>query len=140
MTRPVLALVLRLARAAPSAFRHDPLFRTAAIGAVLAALMVLGEAGQRFRQAELEGRAGGGRDGAVPAPPPPPAVLGASYGDRDAAPPSPPSSPAPRTAEPIRPSRSLDGVTVRRDASVPADRFGTLGSVHPQSETPDAHP
>ena len=143
MTRPgVLAFVLGLARAAPSAFRHDPLFRTAAIGAVLALLTVLGEAGQRFRPSKLDGMATKerlvGHDDAVPDVPPPPAVLGTSYGDLDVVPPSPPSPAAPRTTEPIRPSRSLDGVMVRPDLSVPADRFGTLGSLHPRPETPDA--
>lgn len=117
-------LLARLARAAPGAFRHDPVFRTAAIGAVVALLMLAGRLG--------------GREGAVPPPAPPPATLGASYGE-----PSGPAVPAPASAGPIAPSRSLEGIHVRRDPNGPADRFGRFeaGSASTsRDEVPAARP
>lgn len=111
----------RLARAAPGAFLHDPVFRTAAIGALLALLFLVGRLG--------------GHPGPVPPPPPPAATLGATYGQ-----PGGTASAPPPAAGPISPSRSLEDVTVRPDAKTPADRFGTLGATRPSRKDADARP
>lgn len=109
-----LATIRSLLRAAPAAFRRDPLFRYAAIGAVASFLVLLA-------------RLGGGDPpaGADPVPPPAPAALGSSYGASQ--PSSPPLSGPPASSEPtpIAPGRSLDGVRVTPRGS-PADRFGTV--------------
>lgn len=111
------ATLPRLAWAVPGAFRRDPVFRYAAIGAVVALLVLLVRLG--------------GSDpadsGAVPQALPAPAALGSTYGQTGASPPSPvPSaaSPPPR----IAPGRSLDAVRAVPDSTTP-DRFGTLPSV-----------
>ena len=96
-------LLGRLARAAPGAFLNDPVFRTAAISALLALLFLVGRLS--------------GTPGAVPPPPPPPTALGAAYSQSGG-----PASASPPAAGPIAPSRSLDGVTVRPDDRTPADR------------------
>jgi len=112
----VIATLRRLLRAAPAAFRRDPVFRYAAIGAVMSLLVLLA-------------RLGGSdpADGSTrPPTPPAPAALGSSYGQTGASPPSPvpPASPSPPQ---ISPSRSLNGVRVAPDGT-PADRFGTMPS------------
>jgi hypothetical protein len=106
----------RLARAAPGAFRNDPVFRFAAIGAVVALLM-------------LAGRVAG------PPPPPAPSSLGARYGDQAGA-----AAPPPAAAGPIAPSRSLQGVTISQDSSTPPDRFGTLNAAQLQRKPANDHP
>ena len=120
----------RLARAAPGAFRNDPVFQAAAIGALLALA---------FLVVRLGGRPGA-VPGAVPAPPPPPASLGASYGQGGAATTPSATTPAPASGEPITPSRSLTGVVVQPGTSTPADRFGTLEAAKPKRKDPDARP
>lgn len=109
----------RLARAAPAAFLHDPVFRTAAIGAALALLFLIGRLG--------------GHPGAVPPPPPPAAPLGTAYGQSGGVAAAPP-------AGPIAPSRSLDGLRVTPEPRAAADRFGTLGAARPSRKDPDARP
>jgi hypothetical protein len=112
-----------LARAAPGAFRNDPVFRFAAIGAVVALLMLAGR---------LAGHAG-----SVTRPPPPPAPssLGARYGDQAAT-----AAPPQAAAGPIAPSRSLQGVTVSHDSSAPPDRFGKLDVTQPQRKPANDQP
>jgi hypothetical protein len=119
----VLEHLGRLARAAPGAFRNDPVFRFAAIGAVVALLMLAGRLG--------------GHTGSVAGPPLPPAPssLGARYGDQAGA-----AAPPPAAAGPIAPSRSLQGVTVRKDSSTPPDRFGTLDAAQPQRKPANDQP
>jgi len=119
----VLGRLGRLARAAPGAFRNDPVFRFAALGAVVALLMLAGRLG---------GHAGGV---AGPPPPPAPSSLGARYGDQAAT-----AAPSPAAPGPIAPSRSLQGVTVSQDSSAPPDRFGTLGAAQPQRKPANDHP
>ena len=114
----------RLARAAPAAFRDDPVFRYTALGAGLALVAWFGDLG---------------RQGAsVPAAPPPPATLGASYADRGGAGASttPNSAQSPVTAVPIAPSRSANGLTITQDPRGQPDRFGTLHAAQPRKETP----
>ena len=113
----------RLARAAPGAFRNDPVFRFAAIGAVVALLMLAGRLG--------------GHPSSVAGPPPPPAPssLGARYGDQAGG-----AAPPPSAAGPIAPSRSLQGVTVSKDSSAPPDRFGTLDAAQPQRKPANDQP
>ena len=103
----------RLARAAPGAFRNDPVFRFAAAGRL------------------------GGHTSSVTGPPPPPAPssLGARYGDQAAT-----AAPQPAAAGPIAPSRSLQGVTVSKDSSAPPDRFGTLDAAQPQRKPANDQP
>ena len=113
----VTATLRRLLRAAPAAFRRDPVFRYAAIGAVVSLIVLLV-------------RLGGSNpaDGSArPQTPPAPAALGSSYGQVGTSLPSPipPASPSPAQ---ISPSRSLNGVRVAPDGT-PADRFGTVPSV-----------
>ena len=117
----MLERLVHLARAAPGAFKADPVFRYAALGAGLALIMLV---------LRLGGHSGG--LGAPPPPPGPPARLGARYGDPTTAPQAP-TRPTPlATAEaPIAPSRSLQGVSVTQDPSAPPDRFGTLTAVQP---------
>jgi hypothetical protein len=113
----------RLARAAPGAFRNDTVFRFAAIGAVVALLMLAGRLG--------------GHTGSVagPTPPPAPRSLGARYGDQagEAAPPL-------AAGGPVTPSRSLQGVTISKDSSAPPDRFGTIDAAQPQRKPANDQP
>jgi hypothetical protein len=90
-------------RLAPALLRRDPIFRYAAIGALMAVVVLVGHAAQDW--------AG---PGPIPATP-------ASAIDRPSATGLP--QPAPATAPAIAPSRSLDGVTI---APAPADAFGKL--------------
>ncbi len=105
-------LVIRLRTmpaAIASAFRHDPIFRYAALGILVSGLFLIGRLA--------------GPDGTVPgaAPPPNPTALGPTY---DAGP-VPSAAPAPPAEPPrIAPGRSLDGVRVVPDATAPADHFG----------------
>lgn len=111
-----IATLRRLLRAAPAAFRRDPVFRYAAIGAVVSLLLLLA-------------RLGGSdpADGSAhPQTPPAPAALGSSYGQAGPSLPSP-TPPASSSPPQIAPSRSLDGVRVAPDGA-PADRFGTVPS------------
>jgi hypothetical protein len=116
----VLEHLGRLTRAALGAFRNDPVFRFAAIGAVVALLMLAGRLG--------------GHAGSLKGPPPPPGPnsLGARYGDQAATPQA--------AAGPIAPSRSLQGVTVSHDSSAPPDRFGTLHATQPQRKPANDQP
>ena len=98
------------------------MFRYTALGAALALLAAFANLGHHGVS--------------VPAAPPPPATLGASYTDRGGA----AVSPAPTPAGPIAPSRSLSGMTVRQDPRAAADRFGTVGATHPQRNPADARP
>lgn len=117
----VTATLRRLLRAAPAAFRRDPVFRYAAIGAVVSLLVLLV-------------RLGGSdpADSARPQTPPTPAALGSSYGQAGPSLPSP-APPASSSTPQIAPSRSLDGVRVAPDGT-PADRFGRMPS--PPRERP----
>lgn len=112
----VMATLRRLLKAAPAAFRRDPVFRYAAIGAVVSLLVLL----VRLGGIDPSDRR------ASPQEPPAPAALGSSYGQAEPGLPSPapPASPSPAQ---ISPSRSLDGVRVAPN-STPADRFGTVPS------------
>ena len=112
-----------LARAAPGAFRNDPVFRFAAIGAVVALLMLASRLGGHASRV------------AGPPPPPAPSSLGARYGDQAAT-----SVPPPAVAGPIAPSRSLQGVTISQDSSTPPDRFGTLDAAQPQRKPANDQP
>jgi hypothetical protein len=114
--RPGWRHLVRLARAAPAAFRHDPLFRLAVFGAGLALLVLLARLG--------------GHEGVVPGPPSPPATLGSFYGDRTG------TSAEPTTAGPILPGRSLEGLVIHPDPASRPDRFGTLGAAQPVSQEP----
>lgn len=111
----------RLARAAPSAFLCDPVFRTAKIGAVLALLFLVGRLS--------------GSPGAVPPAPTPTATLGAAYSQSGGA----AAAPAPPTG-PIAPSRSLQGLQVTPDAREQPDTFGRLVSDQSRRKNPDASP
>ena len=114
--RPGLRHLVRLARAAPAAFRHDPLFRLAVFGAGLALLVLLARLG--------------GHEGVVPGPPSPPATLGSFYGDHA----STPAEPA--ATGPIPPGRPLEGLVIHLDPTSRSDRFGTLGAAQPVSQEP----
>jgi hypothetical protein len=114
--RPGLRHLVRLARAAPAAFRHDPLFRLAVFGAGLALLVLLARLG--------------GREGVVPGPPSPPATLGSFYGDHAGV------LAEPATIGPIPPGRPLGGLVIRPDPASRPDRFGTLGAAQPVSQEP----
>ncbi len=114
--RPGLHHLARLARAAPAAFHHDPLFRLAVFGASLALLVLLARLG--------------GREGTVPGPPSPPATLGSFYGDRTGV----PAEPA--TNGLIPPGHPLDGLVIRPDPASRPDRFGTLGAAQPEPQEP----
>ena len=95
-------------RLAPALLRHDPIFRYAAIGALMALTFHLGRAAQD--------RAGPG-----PIPATPPSATESPSATGPVAPGLP--QPAPATAPAIAPGRSLDGVTI---APAPADAFGRL--------------
>ncbi len=102
-------------RLAPALLRRDPIFRYAAIGALMALIFLVGRAAQDW--------AG---PGAIPATPTPSAIeLPSATGP--AAPGLP--QPAPEAAPAIAPGRSLEGVTI---APAPADAFGRL----PQRKQP----
>lgn len=105
----------RLAAAAPGAFRHDPVFRYAAIGAVASFLVLIA-------------RLTGGPDRAAPRPPDPPVsgALGSRYGETAA--PGPPSAAALSPPLSITPGRSLEDVRTAPNSAAPTDRFGTLPS------------
>jgi len=101
----------------PGTFRRDPVFRYAAIGAVVSLLVLL---------ARLGG-SNAADSGPAPQALPAPAALGSTYGQTGAS----PSFPVPSAASPprrIAPGRSLDAVHVVPDSTT-ADRFGTLPSV-----------
>ena len=103
-------LLRRHARAAPSAFREDPVFRYAAIGAVAALVM-------------LPGRLGGASTNTPkPQGPPPPATVGRPNG-----------APAPQVAQPIAPGQSLNSLTAPPDRDDAPDDFGTLSAPPLQS-------
>ena len=95
-------------RLAPALLRHDPIFRYAAIGALMALLLLVGRAAQDW--------AG---PGAIPATPPSAVERPSATGPASPS----PVQPAPAGAPAIAPGRSLDGVTI---APVPADEFGRL--------------
>lgn len=108
----LLGWARRLAAAAPGAFRHDPIFRYAAIGAVVSFLVVLA-------------RLTGAPDRNGPRPPEPVSgSLGSTYGETAA--PGAPPPPVPSAALSIAPGRPLEGVRVPPNSAAPADRFGTL--------------
>lgn len=113
----VIPRLRRLLRAAPAAFRRDPVFRYAAIGAAVSLLALL------VRLGGSDPADGGAR----PQTPPAPAALGSSYGQAGPSLPSPAPSASPSPAQ-ISPSRSLDGVRVD-PGGTPADRFGTVPSI-----------
>jgi len=96
-------------RLAPALMRRDPIFRYAAIGALMALVFLVGRLAQDW--------AGPGPIPATPTPSPieRPSETG------PAAPGLP--QPAPATAPAIAPGRSLEGVTI---APAPADAFGKL--------------
>ncbi len=102
---PRIGQALRLV---PALIRHDPIFRYAAIGALMALLLLVGRAAQDW--------AG---PGAIPATTPsavePPSATGPASPNL--------TQPAPAAAPAIAPGRSLDGVTI---APAPADDFGRL--------------
>lgn len=105
----------RLAAAAPGAFRHDPVFRYAAIGAAVSCLVAIA-------------RLTGGPDRDAPRPPEPPVsgALGSTYGETAA--PGPPAAAALSPPLSVAPGRPLEDVPLARNSAAPADRFGTVPS------------
>jgi hypothetical protein len=95
-------------RLTPALLRRDPIFRYAAIGALMALIVLVGRAAQDW--------AG---PGPIPATPASAIELPSATGP--AAPALP--QPTPAAAPAIAPSRSLEGVTI---APAPADAFGRL--------------
>ena len=95
-------------RLMPALLRHDPIFRYAAIGALMVLILLIGRAAQDW--------AG---PGAIPA------TASSATDQSSASTPAPPdfTQPAPAAAPAIAPGRSLDGVTI---APPPADDFGRL--------------
>jgi len=108
----IAARIGRALRLAPALLRGDPIFRYAAIGALLALIFLIGRAAQDW--------AG---PGPIPATSPSAVELPSPGGS--AAPGLPQPAPAPAPA--IAPSRSLEGVTI---APAPADAFGRLPQHH----------
>ena len=106
--KDIAVLIGHALRLAPALLRHDPIFRYAAIGALMALILLVGRAAQDW--------AG---QGAIPATPP------LATDQSSASTPAPPdfTQPAPAAAPAIAPGRSLDGVTI---APPPADDFGRL--------------
>ncbi len=97
-------------RIAPPLFSRDPIFRYAAIGALLGLIVLIGRAAQDW--------AG---PGPIPATPTPSAAIELPLATGPAAP--SPAQPAPEAPPAIAPGRSLEGVTI---APAPADAFGKL--------------
>ena len=95
-------------RLAPALLRRDPIFRYAAIGALMVLILLIGRAAQDW--------AG---PGAIPATPPSAVERPSATGPASPS----PVQPAPATAPTIAPGRPLDGVTI---APAPADAFGRL--------------
>lgn len=124
------AMLLRWAKRAPALFRHDPLFRYAAIAAVLALIFLA------VSMVQDDSRYGTGRDEAPGSRTTRPDRAGQDTTSRtDSAgtgtPPVPRSAAQPdhEDAPAIAPGRSLDSIDVE---PAPRDDFGTL----PQGETP----
>lgn len=109
----LLGVAGRLAAAAPGAFRHDPVLRYAAVGAVVSLLVIV---------ARLTG--GSDRDGPRQLEPRSSGALGSRYGETEA--PGPPPAAAPSPPPSIAPGRTLDGIRVAPHTAAPADRFGTM--------------
>ena len=105
----LFARLRRLAYAAPGAFREDPVFRYAALGAVAALLMLPSRPGDHAASVPR------------PPPPPPPTALGGAGDSRTAEQPA-----AARAVGPIAPERPLGSALLRPDARVEPDRFGRL--------------
>ncbi len=106
--KDIAALIGHALRLAPALLRRDPIFRYAAIGALMALVFLVGRAAQDW--------AG---PGPIPATPPSTIELPSATGPVAPGPPQP----APATAPAIAPGRSLEGVTI---APAPADAFGKL--------------
>jgi len=107
----------RLLRAAPVAWRHDPIFRYAATGAALALVVLL---------ARLGGNDPDRSPGPLRATVSAPAALGDSYRAVGEVPsPTTASAASPAPVPTIVPSRTLDGVRIE---PAPADRFGIAPS------------
>lgn len=111
----LLGWARRLAAAAPSAFRHDPVFRYAAIGAVASFLVLI---------ARLTG--GPDRDASRPPEAPVSGALGSTYAET--AVPGPPAGAALSPPLSIAPGRRLDDVRLAPNSAAPADGFGTVPS------------
>ncbi len=101
--KDIAALTGHALRLAPALLRRDPIFRYAAIGALMALVFLVGRAAQDW--------AG---PGPIPATPPSAIESPSATGL---------PQPAPATAPAIAPSRSLEGVTIE---PAPADAFGKL--------------
>jgi hypothetical protein len=113
MTREdISARIGHALRLAPALLRRDPIFRYAAIGALMALVFLFGRAAQDW--------AG---PGAIPATPP--SAVESPSATGPAAPGL--ARPAPEAAPAIAPGRSLEGVTI---APAPADAFGRLPQHH----------
>ena len=109
--------LVRLLRAAPVAWRHDPIFRYAATGAAVALVVLLARLGGNDPD-----RSPGPSRATVPAP----AALGDSYRAAGEIPSPITASAAPPAPVPtIAPGRTLDGVRIE---PAPADRFGIAPS------------
>ena len=106
--KDIAALIGHALRLAPALLRRDPIFRYAAIGALMVLILLIGRAAQDW--------AG---PGPIPATPPSTIELPSATGPVAPGPPQP----APATAPAIAPSRSLEGVTIE---PAPADAFGKL--------------
>jgi len=106
--KDIAALIGHALRLAPALLRRDPIFRYAAIGALMALVFLVGRAAQDWA-------------GPGPIPATPPSAIESPSATGPVAPGLP--QPAPATAPAIAPSRSLEGVTI---APAPADAFGKL--------------
>ncbi len=110
--RDIAALIGHALRLAPALLRRDPIFRYAAIGVLMALIVLVGRVVQDWA-------------GPGPSPATPPSAIELPLANGPAAPGLP--QPAPATAPAIAPSRSLEGVTI---APAPADAFGKLPQQH----------
>lgn len=118
------AMLLRWAKLAPPLFRHDPLFRYAAIAAVLALIFLA------VSMVQDDSRYGGvtGTDDAIGSKATTPDRVGQRTTSRTESagtgtPPAPGSAAQPEDTPAIAPGRSLDGIDVE---PAPRDDFGTL--------------
>jgi len=104
----VTARIGHALRLAPALLRRDPIFRYAAIGALMALIVLVGRLAQDWA-------------GPGPIPATPPSAIERPSASGPAAPGL--SQPVLATAPAIAPGRSLEGVTI---APAPADPFGRL--------------
>ena len=110
--KDIAALIGQALRLAPALLCRDPILRYAAIGALMALILLIGRVVQDWT-------------GPGPIPATPPSAVEALSATGSASPDL--TQPAPATAPAIAPGRSLEGVTI---APAPADAFGRLPQQH----------